>query len=196
MRDQGPRLFGFAWFTNQGARFGNVVLAANHVLLQLVTASAYLLDGYAYATESLVGRAIGAREQRAFDGAVRTSTHLAGITAVVLTAAIFLVGPFAIRTLTDLEAVQKAAMTYLPWAALYVLVSFAAFQLDGIFIGATKTKDMRNASVVSVVVFLLVCWPLVRRLDNLGLWIAWVVWVIARAGALLARYPALRRSVA
>lgn len=186
-------LFGFAWFTNQGASFGNVVLAANHVLLQLVTASAYFLDGYAFTTESLVGRAIGANERHAFDDAVRVTTTLAAITAAVLTVAIFLAGRFAIVTLTDLEAVRSAALTYLPWAAVYVLVSFAAFQLDGIFIGATQTKDMRNASIVSLLVFVLVCWPLVGWIQNLGLWIALVVYVIVRAVTLLARYPALRR---
>ena len=189
-------LFGFAWFTNQGARFGNEVLAANHVLLQLIAASAYLLDGYAYATESLIGQAIGARQRQVFDAAVRTSTNLAAVSAAVLAAAVILFGPVAINTLTDLDEVRSVAVTFLPWATLYILVSFGAFQLDGIFIGATATKHMRNASVLSFAVFLLLCLPLVRSSGNLGLWIAWVAYVVARALTLIAGFPALRRSVA
>lgn len=189
-------LFGFAWFTNQSAAFGNVVLAANHLLLLFITASAYLLDGYAHATESLVGRAIGARDRRSFDGAVRASTQLAALSAVVLTAAILLVGPPSIGLLTNLEEVRRTAIRFLPWAALYVLFSFAAFQLDGIFIGATRTRDMRNASGLALAVFLLACWPLVAWGNNLGLWIAFVVYVIARAVSLASRFPSLRRAVA
>ena len=187
-------LFGFAWFTNRGARFGDEVLAANHVLLQLVTASAYFLDGYAHATESLLGRAIGSRQREAFDSAVRCSTQLAAVTAVVLTAIVLLGGRFVIAWLTDLEVVRRLASSWLPYSASYVLVSFAAFQLDGIFIGATRTRDMRNTAGVSLLVFLLVSWPLVAIAGNRGLWIAFVVYVIVRAVTLAARFPALRRA--
>src|SRR5690606_7047886 len=102
-------LSGFAWFTSQGARFGDQVLAANHVLLQLVSASAYLLDGYAHATEVLVGRAVGARARAAFDGAVRSATELAAATAVVLTILVALAGPTLIALLTDLTPIRDTA---------------------------------------------------------------------------------------
>ena len=189
-------LFGFAWFTNQGARFGDAVLAANHVLLQLITASAYCLDGYAYATESIVGRAVGARDVRTFDAAVAVSTRLAAVTALCLGAAIFAFGTPFVAALTDLEEVRAVAGEYLPWTALYVVFSFAAFQLDGIFIGATRTRDMRNASILSLAAFLLVSRPLVDELGNRGLWIAWTMWVVFRALSLASRFGALRRSVA
>jgi MATE family multidrug resistance protein len=188
-------LCGFAWFTNQGARFGDAMLASNHVLLQLIAACAYFLDGYAHATESLVGRAIGAKQRTAFDAAVRTSTELAAITAVLLTGLILLAGRFAIGTLTDLEEVRQLASRWLPYAATYVLFSFAAFQLDGIFIGATRTRDMRNASALSLAVFLVASWPLIGRAGAQGLWIAFIVYVIARAIALAVRLPALRASL-
>lgn len=188
-------LGGFAWFTSQGARFGDTVLAANHVLLQLVSASAYLLDGYAHATEVMVGRAMGARTRDALDRAVRAATELAGGTAVLLTAVVWLAGPWIITLLTDLPAVRATAGAYIPYTAVYVLVSFGAFQLDGVFIGATRTRDMRNAGVLSLLVFLGTSWTLVPLAGNTGLWIAFVIYVLVRGLTLLARMPALRASV-
>ena len=189
-------LLGFAWFTNQGARFGDEILAANHVLLQLVSMSAYLLDGYAHATEILVGRAVGASDRVGFDRAVRAATTLAAWTGLALAAGVLAGGGVAARGLTDIEAVRSIAVAYLPWTALYVSVSFAAFQLDGIFIGATGTRAMRNASVLSCLAFIAVSYGLIPRWGNLGLWIAFVFYVAARAVALGVRYPALRRSIA
>jgi len=188
-------LSGFAWFTSQGARFGDQVLAANHVLLQLVSASAYLLDGYAHATEVLVGRAVGARARAAFDGAVRSATELAAATAGVLTILVALAGPTLIALLTDLTPIRDTAIDYLPYAAVYVLASFAAFQLDGVFIGATRTRDMRNAGVLSLLVFLGASALLVPRAGNAGLWVSFVIYVVVRGGTLAARFPALRRAV-
>ena len=103
-------------------------------------------------------------------------------------------GPLAITALTDLDPVRAIATECLPLAAIYVLVSFAAFQLDGIFIGATGTRDMRNASVISLAGFLVASWILVPRAANLGLWVAFILYVVARALSLGVRYPKLRRS--
>ncbi len=185
-------LMGFAWFTNQGARFGDEILAANHVLLQLVTMSAYLLDGYAHATEILVGRAMGAGNRATFDRAVRAATTLAAWSGVGLALAVLAGGGAAVHLLTDLEPVQDLANSYLGLAALYVALSFAAFQLDGIFIGATATRDMRNASVVAFGIFVAASLVLIPRWSNTGLWIAFVLYVAVRAAALGARYPRLR----
>jgi MATE family multidrug resistance protein len=188
-------LLGFAWFTNQGARFGDEILAANHVLLQLVSMSAYLLDGYAHATEIVVGRAVGAGRRETFDRAVRAATVLAAWTGLALALLVFFGGGPAARLLTDLEPVRAVAAAYLPLTALYVSLSFAAFQLDGIFIGATATRDMRNASVLSCLAFIGVSLLLIPRMGNLGLWLAFVFYVMARAVALGARFPALRASI-
>ncbi len=186
---------GFAWFASQGARFGDDVLAANHVLLQLVSASAYLLDGYAHATEVLVGRATGARGLAAFDAAFRAAAELAAGTAVVLCGVVAIAGRLLVSLLTDLAAVRDLAVEHLPWAALYVLVSFAAFQLDGVFIGATRTRDMRNAGVLSLAAFLAATLLLVPRAGNTGLWGAFVLYVVVRALTLGVRLPALRRAL-
>ena len=189
-------LFGFAWFADQGARFGDVVLASNHVLLQFVGFSAFFLDGFAFATESIVGRAAGAKQRAVLDHAVRVSTKLAGVTAIGLSVLLILAGPYAIAVLTDLPEVRETAQRYLPFAAVYVLLSFPAFQFDGIFIGVTRTRDMRNASLISLLIFLAIWWPLVRWADNTGLWLAMIGYVIARAVTLARRYPGLLASVA
>lgn len=188
-------LFGFAWFVNQGARYGDAILAANHILLQLISFSAFFLDGFAFATESLVGRAVGSRDRRTFDHAVRRSTHLAAGTAAALAAGILLFGGTAIAALTNLPAVRGVATAYLASAAVYVLLSFPAFQLDGIFIGAMRTRDMRNASILSALVFLGAWWVLAAPYGNAGLWAAFIIYVVARAIALLAYFPRLRAAV-
>jgi multidrug resistance protein, MATE family len=188
-------LAGFAIFTDRGARFGDATLAANHVLLQFLSFSAFFLDGYANVAESLVGAAIGARRRDRFDLAVRRSSELALMSALVLAVAWWVLGPLAIDLLTDLAAVRSAARAFLPYAALYVLLSVAAFQLDGIFIGATRTRDMRNAALLSLAAFLLALGLLAGRAGNHGLWLAFNAFVVARALALGLHYPGLRRSI-
>lgn len=185
----------FAWFTQQGARFGDAVLAANHVLLQLISFSAFFLDGYAFAAESVIGQALGQRRQDRFDAAVHRSSHFAAATALALAAALLLWGDWLIHALTDLGSVRMIASQFLPACALYVLLSVGAFQLDGIFIGATRTRAMRNASAASAAGFLLLAWWLVPLWQNAGLWIAFVSYVLLRALCLLVAYPALRRTL-
>lgn len=188
-------MFGFAWFTNQGASFGEATLAANHVLLQLITLSAYLLDGYANATEILVGKAVGTGDRALFDRSIRVANSLAAPSAVALALAVWLLGPAAIDGLTDLAAVRNVARSFLPYAAVYVGLSFAAFQLDGIFIGATGTRGLRNASVASCLSFIGLTALFVPRAENVGLWGSFIVYVVLRAVFLAAYLPGVRRQV-
>ena len=188
-------LLGFAWFASRGAAFGDATLAGNHLLLQFVSFSAFFLDGFALSAESLVGKAKGAQDKLGFGDAVRLTTRLAGVTSAALALAAFTLGTTAIGWLTDLEAVNHVAREFLPYAAVYILLSFAAFQLDGIFIGCTFTRQMRNAAVLSSAVFF-IGWWLLTPLANTGLWLAFIAYVVARAAALLLWYPALRRHVA
>lgn len=188
-------LAGFGWFASQGARFGDVALAANHLLLQLVSFSAFFLDGYAFVAEALVGGAVGARDLPRLRRVVRLSSELALGTAALLSLAIWLLGGTVVALLVSLPDVIAAARAYLPWAALYVLLSVAAFQLDGVFIGATRTREMRNAGVLSLAAFLLGAWPAVALWGNHGLWAAFVLFVVARALALLPYYRQLERSL-
>jgi MATE family multidrug resistance protein len=188
-------LFGFGWFTHQGARLGDVTLAANHILLQFLSFSAFFLDGFAFATEGLVGAAAGARRVGVFDILVRRSSVLAAVTALILSAVFVSFGPVFIRVLTDLDEVRLAAAGVLPFAVVYIALAVAAFQLDGIFIGVTRTRDMRNAAIASLIVFLGLGWPLTIRYGNTGLWIGFIIYVVARAVTLGSLYPRMRREI-
>jgi len=187
-------VFSFAFFINQSAKFGDTILASNHILLQLIAFSAFFLDGYAFVVEALVGGAIGAKRRDVFDLAVRRSTVLALVTAILLALAIVMAGHVAVMLMTDISSVRLGAIQLLPFAALYVLFSFAAFQLDGIFIGASFTRQMRDAAALSIVVYLVAWWALSDPFGLQGLWGAMIIYVVARAVALLLFYPPLRRS--
>jgi len=184
----------FVWFTSQGARQGDATLAGNSVLMQFISACAFFLDGLAFAAEALVGRAMGAAQREGFTLAARMTTLWAAGIAIVLTGVLFLCGPLLIDGLTVDSNARAAALAYLPWAAGAPLLGVWAFQLDGIFIGATRTADMRNAMLVSLAIFLLAWW-LLLPLGNTGLWAAFYVHYLARTGSLLYFYPGLVRSV-
>ena len=174
-------LFAFAFFTRQGARFGDVTLAANAVLMHFFILAGYFLDGFATAAEQLAGRAVGARFRPAFDRVVLLTTGWGLATALALTLVYFLLGPAAIDLMTTAPDVRAAARDYLPWAALTPLVGVVAFQMDGIFIGATWSRDMRNMMLLSVLVYLAAWSALTPLFGNHGLWAALLIFLGARS---------------
>lgn len=187
-------IFVFVWFMAQGARQGDVRLAANAVLMQLVSVSAYFLDGLAFAAEALVGRAIGSAQRAGLNAAARMTTLWAVGVAALISCVFALSGSAVIDTITVDGAVRAAARVYLPWAAGAPLLGVWAFQLDGIFIGATRSADMRKAMLVSLAVFMVAWWMLLPWANH-GLWAALYVHYIARTATLFWYYPALVRSV-
>jgi MATE family multidrug resistance protein len=162
--------------------------------MQFIASCAFFLDGLAFAAEALVGRAVGAAQRESMKVAARMTTLWAVGVAVLLTLVLALLGPLFIDGLTVDTAARAAARAYLPWAAAAPLLGVWAYQLDGIFIGATRTADMRNAMLVSLAIFL-VAWWLLLPMGNAGLWAAFYVHYVARTGSLLYYYPALVRSV-
>ncbi|RZO86271.1 MAG: MATE family efflux transporter [Oceanococcus sp.] len=186
-------LAAFAAFTNAGARFGDSVLAANHVLLQLISFSAFFLDGFAFAAEGLIGQAIGAHRREVFDVAVIRSSCLSALTASLIALCLCLLGEQFISLLTDLSAVREQARLALPWAATYVALSFVAFQLDGVFVGAARTATMRDTSLVSVLGFAMFYVVLDADRFPRALWLSFVAYVVLRGLTLLVKYPGLRR---
>lgn len=186
-------LSGFAWFANQGAKFGDEVLAANHVLLQFVSLSAFFLDGYAHVVEMLTGKAYGARDRESFGRHVRDSSVLAGATALLLAAGMYMLSNLLIPLLTRDAEVQSIAVAHSLYAAVYIALSFAAFQLDGVFIGVTKSKEMRNATLIALAVFIGSALWLASIYGNAGLWIGFIVYVLARAVMLGYYYPRIFR---
>ena len=185
---------GFAAFMFLGARFGDVTLAGNQILIQFVYVTAHALDGFALAAETLVGQAMGARSRaRVRQGAVLTSLWGLGI-CVGLMAGYALLGGLIIDVMTTAEGVREVARDYLVWVALAPALGMPSFMLDGIFIGATRTRDMRNMMVLSFAGYVLALVVLVPGLENHGLWAALMIFFVLRAVTLAARYPALERA--
>jgi multidrug resistance protein, MATE family len=188
-------LSAFAWFTAKGAEMGDVVLAANAVLLMLQSFMAYGLDGFAHAAEALIGSAVGSRDRSTFRKAVRATTLWAVIVALGFTAFYLVFGTSLIALMTDIDAVRLAAEAFLPWMILSPLISVWGFQFDGIFIGATDTAPLRNSMVVALVIFILAVWLLVPVFGNHGLWLAFIAFMGLRGVFLGAFYPRLREKI-
>jgi MATE family multidrug resistance protein len=188
-------MFAFTFFAAQGARLGDVALAANSVLRSLSDLSAYVLDGFAFAAEVLVGQAVGAGSFARFRQAVYLSSIWAAALAFAVSLAFWVTGLFLIELMTTTPSVREAAYEFLPWAAMTPVLGVACFQLDGIFIGATRTADMRNMMIVSIAVFLAAWSALTPAFGNHGLWASLMIFYIARAVTLGLRYPPLERGV-
>jgi MATE family multidrug resistance protein len=187
-------IFVFVWFMAQGARQGDVTLAANAVLMQFISVSAYFLDGLAFAAESLVGRAVGAAHRANFVAAARLTTMWAVALALLASLVIATWGPTFIDVLTTDAETRAAARTFLPWVVAGPILGVWAFQLDGIFIGATRTVEMRNAMLLSLAIFL-AGWWLLTPWSNHGLWASLHVHYLARIGTLAYFVPRVLRAM-
>jgi MATE family, multidrug efflux pump len=183
----------FTSFLFLGARYGDITLAANQVILQFLEIMAFALDGFAFAAEALVGAALGARSRAELRRAAIVTSQW-GVGVALPVALFFLVaGPWMIDVMSTAPEVRSAARTYLPWVVAAPLISIASWMLDGIFIGATRTKDMRNAMIVSGAIYALALLVL-SPFGNHGLWAALMVLNLARAVTLGLRYPGLEAS--
>ena len=174
-------VFAFAYFTNEAAKYGVVALAATHIVLQIMAFTAFFLDGFAYVAEAETGQSYGARDEYLFANALHKTTVLAGVTAASLAGLVAIAGGALVEIMTDLTEVVVLSKALIPICAVYVFASFPAFQLDGVFIGTSRTKEMRDASILSVVVFLVAVWIFSELLGLEGLWWAMVVFVVVRA---------------
>lgn len=186
---------GFLWFTAQGSQISDVALAANAILIQLQSFMAFALDGFAYTAESLSGQAKGARSRRRFDAAVFVSSFWAGIFSLVFALSYWLFGAEIVRLLTDLPEILAYADGFLIYAVILPIISVVSFQFDGIFIGATETRALRNAMMLSLVTFLCVGYALMPILGNHGLWISFAIFMMMRGITLAIAYPKLRKSI-
>ena len=157
-----------------------MILAANAMLLNFLTFAAFGLDGFAYAAEAMVGRYAGAGNRAGLRAATAANLALALGLAAFLALAFGLGGRAAIDLMTGLDAVRTTAGTYLPYAILLPPVAVFAFLFDGVFIGATRTPEMRNGMVLALAVFLIAAWGLTPALGNHGLWLAMLLLMVAR----------------
>jgi MATE family multidrug resistance protein len=173
-------MFTFAFIVAQGARLGGLVLAANAVLMNLQNLMAYALDGFAHAAEALVGKAVGSGRRDAVAQSVRLALRWSLYVSLFFLAAYLLGGPLIINLLTDLPAVRETALEYLPWLILSPIVSVWSFLYDGVFVGATRAREMRNIMVLSALLIFLPAWYLLQPLGNHGLWLAFTLFMASR----------------
>lgn len=189
-------LFAIAFFTSQGARQGDTILAANAVLLQFIMLTSYALDGFAHAAESLVGRAYGRRDWQAFAATVKAAARFSLWTTIAASLAFALGGNALIALLTGLPEVRATAAVYLPWMVVMPLIAVWSYLFDGVFIGTTAVTEMRNSIFIALAVYLPTWWLATRLLEhefhNHALWFAFTLFTLVRSGVLLLYYRRYR----
>ncbi|WP_106476928.1 MATE family efflux transporter [Phytohalomonas tamaricis] len=187
-------LFAMAFFTSQGAQLGNDVLAANAVLMQFVMLVSYGLDGFAHAAEALTGRAAGRRDWTLFAASVRACAIFSIIMACAASLFFAFGGDWLVALLTDIPEIRAIAARYLDWLTIMPLIAVWSYLLDGVFIGATATKTMRNTLLLAVACYL-PTWYFTQSLGNHGLWLAFTVFTCVRSLSLGLAYRYRRRHV-
>ena len=185
-------MFTIAFVTAQGTRMGGLILAANSILMQLQNLTAFGLDGLAHAAEALVGKAVGQRRRDVLEQSVKLCLRWSLVFAAGFSAAYFLVGPQLIHILTDLPEVRETTLRYLPWMIASPLVSVWSFLYDGVYVGATRARAMRNIMVFSAFAVFIPAWYLLQPLGNDGLWLAFLLFLASRGVGMHIGY---RRSV-
>lgn len=170
--------------TAQGARLGGLVLAANAILMNLQNLISFVLDALAHAAEALVGKAIGEGGQGRIRRAVSLCLAWSAAMAAGFSLLFLVAGEWLIALLTDLPRVRETASTYLPWMVLSPVVSVWSFLYDGVFVGATRAKDMRNVMLGAAVLVFLPAWYLLEGLGNHGLWLAFILFMAARGAGM------------
>ncbi len=184
----------FMTFMFLGAGLGDVTLAANQIMLQFVEITAYALDGFAISAETLVGGALGAGNRQALRRAALLASGWALLGAGLLTVIFALLGPWLIEVMTTAEAVRVEALRYLWWMVAFPLVGLPSWMFDGVFIGATRTREMRLAMLQSTLAYAVILAMLVPAMGNHGLWLSLMLFDIVRALTLWRYYPALEAS--
>ncbi len=188
-------LFAFAYFTAKSASQGEVILAANAILLHLQSIMAYGLDGFAHAVEALAGSAYGAGRQRVFRRAVMLTSFWGAVIALLVGVAYYLFGETIIGLFTSIDSVSETALRYLPWMVVAPILSVWSFQLDGIFIGTGHTREMRNAMIFSLLAYLALLQLSMPMLGNHGLFLGLAFLMVIRALSLLFYFPGIEAAM-
>ncbi len=188
-------VFSLSYFTALSTGMGEVVLAANAILLHLQSIMAYALDGFAHAAEALTGSAYGARKRSTFTRSVKITSLWAFGFSVLISAIYLLFGEAILGLFTNIDDVLITAKTYLPWMIIAPIVSIWSFQLDGIFIGASYTKEMRNAMLLSMLIYLALLQWLVPLWGNHGLFLGLSLFMLIRALTLGFYYPRIVKAI-
>ncbi|WP_084399195.1 MATE family efflux transporter [Henriciella aquimarina] len=186
-------LFCFAWFVNAGASLGTATLAGNEVLLQFVSVSAFVLDGFAFVAEKEIGEAFGARNRARLMRAMRLTTEMAFLFGALISLAYFTAGGWIIQSFVSDAEARAIAQSYLPFCALIPLIGLPSWQLDGFFLGATQGRALRNAGVAACLLYVGTDFLLRPAFGNTGVWSAFLTMYVWRAVALGVYLPSLIR---
>ena len=173
-------MFTFAFVTAQGARLGPLILAANAVLMNFQNLTSLGLDGFAHAAEAMVGKAVGRRDNQALQHTVALTRRWSLIFALAFTLVYALGGSLIVGLLTDLPDVRETAMTYLPWLVISPLISVWCFLYDGVYVGMTRAREMRNIMLLSTFAVFIPVWYLTQPFGNHGLWFALLTFLASR----------------
>jgi MATE family multidrug resistance protein len=173
--------FSFLWFTYLGSQIGEDYIAANAILINLVFLSAFILDAYAFSTEGMVGYSLGKKDINLFKKIVKNSFILSSITGLIISIIYFLINNFVIELMSDIEEIRNLSSSYAIWLIIMPLISSFCFQFDGIFIGVSQTKELRNAMIFSVFFYLATSLFLTGLMGNTGVWISLCIFMILRA---------------
>ena len=176
--------FSFLWFTYLGTQIGEDYVAANAILINLVFLSAFILDAYAFSTEGIVGYSLGKKDLNLFKNIVKNSFILSSLSGLIISIIYFFAYEYVINLMSDLEEIRKLSSSYVIWLIILPLISSFCYQFDGIFIGASQTKELRNAMVFSVMSYLIISIVLTKLLFNNGIWISLCIFMILRAFSL------------
>jgi len=173
--------FSFLWFTYLGSQIGENYIAANAILINLVFLSAFILDAYAFSTEGMVGYSLGKNDINLFKKIVKNSFILSSITGLIISIIYFLINKFAIQLMSNIEVIKSLSSSYAVWLIIMPLISSFCYQFDGIFIGVSQTKELRNAMIFSVFSYVVISLILADLLGNTGIWISLCLFMILRA---------------
>jgi len=173
--------FSFIFFTYLGNTISEGVVAANTILLNLIMLSAFILDAYAFSTEGIVGYSIGSKNKKVLTNVIKNSFILSATTGLLISIIYLLGKNHFISIMTDLPEIRNLSMSHSYWIVIIPFISSFCFQFDGIFIGASQTKELRNAMIMSVIIYLLAAFYLLNNFGNTGLWISLCIFFMARA---------------
>ena len=173
--------FSFLYFTYLGNSISEDVVAANTILLNLIMLSAFILDAYAFSTEGIVGYSIGSKNIKLLSNVIKNSFILSASTGLIISVLYFFGKNYFIIIMTDLPNIQEISFTYSYWVVIIPFISSFCFQFDGIFVGASQTREIRNAMMIAVTIYILSALLLINNFGNLGLWISLGIFFIARA---------------
>ena len=178
--------FSFLFFTYLGNKISEDIVAANTILINLIFLSAFILDAYAFSTEGIVGYSLGSKNIKLLKDVIKNSFILSASTGLLISL-IYLFGKnHFISWMTDISNVKTISLSFSYWVVIIPFISSFCYQFDGIFVGASQTKELRNAMILSVIIFILSSMYLIKSLNNLGLWISLSIFMIVRALTLFA----------